>query len=128
MVPHKLHNPNYILISMVKRFCFSLLVLFAVVLTSCSGSKEAKDTRTTITGHAEAIAAEDVSPEQKLSALNNLWLEANASPELAKCYTDFFEAEGLAKDINTLEDLATAQANFTEEQKQAFGDCGSNVE
>jgi len=86
-----------------------------------------------ITGHSEAIEA-DLTEQEAISALNKMFINAGASEELANCYVDVYESEGLAEEINDLSDLAAVQKEIGEaktedakRQGEKIADCGSNA-
>ncbi len=96
-------------------------VVLALLIAGCSSDDE-ELRGSGITGHSEAI---ELTEDEVLSSLETLFIdEAGMRPELAECYTDFFETEGLASSIQNLSDLATVQTEFTTEQAQAYADCG----
>ncbi len=107
---------------------YLIIGFMALVFVGCSSdsSSETTERGSGITGHAEAI---ELSEEEVLSRLETLFIqEAGMRPELAQCYTKFFEQEGLAEEIQSLGDLGQIQSEFTADQAKKYAACGPAVE
>lgn len=97
----------------------------AVEGTAVTATAGAESARSTIVGHADALAAVEHDPGGVSLELVRLWTAAGASRELAHCYAALLQADGLSDGIEDLDDLSAAQAAFTQEQADAFGACGT---
>ena len=109
-----------------------VVVLLAFTAFGCSSNSEDEDKRGSgITGHSEAILAEDIDQSEQTSSpapLQALFEELGAKPELAECYADVYVVEGIADGIEDAVDLSKVQQELTEEQKVKVEECGSNSE
>jgi len=102
-----------------------LPVCFGLFMLGCSSDDE-QVRGSGLEGHSDAIEV-DLTEEETVEGLKAVFQSAGAKPELAECYVDVYTEEGLAEDINNLSDLATVQANLTDDQKAKVDDCGSNA-
>ncbi len=104
----------------------SPLLFGFLALTACSGVDETGRTaRLSVDppeGHLDARLPEDTSSETVPSDVETLWSSLGAEPDLARCYADLFEREGIQ--VADELDVAKAQAEFTDEQAVAFAECG----